>query len=57
MTRGLPEGGLRTAGEGSSVRPWASLRKEVMPMQHLLRQVLVNVVGRYLFDLIKRLFD
>jgi len=31
--------------------------KEVMPMAQLLRAVLVNIVGRLLTDLIKRMFD
>lgn len=31
--------------------------KEVMPMLHFLRAVLVNTVGRLLADLIRRMFD
>jgi len=48
---------LLSCGEASKVRPWASLRKEVMPMVQLLRAVLANTVGRLLADLIRRLLD
>ena len=43
--------------EKSKVRPWASLRKEGMPMVHLLRAVLANTIGRLLADLVRRMFD
>ena len=43
--------------EASRVPPWASLRKEVMPMVQLLRAVLANTIGRLLADLIRRLLD
>ena len=49
--------GLIFPSVAHSMRPWASLRKEGMPMVRLLRAVLVNTVGRLLADLLKRLFD